>query len=162
MTRPAWWMWCAHEREWTSLVDTLYCAWCGYPLSTTEDAPPVLPLRRGGARGSRIPHDEIMAAHQRHVDGESIRRIAADSHARWGYRSMASAATALTDAFHHLGLPVRTRGGQPGSPGRLVVSGQTATERTYTVRSAVSETAHSSQNGRLPADPQPDVERQAA
>lgn len=58
---------------------------------------------------SLIPDQEARELHARHLAGESLRQLARDRAACWGYRTAASAAEGLRLAWRRLGLPARPR-----------------------------------------------------
>lgn len=105
MTRE---MWCPRCEDWTSLVATGRCAWCGGKLDEQRK-------RRGGWKrpdlaGGKLSDKQLRALHLAHVhQGMSINALAKQIHERVGYRSHHSAAVCISQGWKRLGLRARDR-----------------------------------------------------
>lgn len=100
--------WCPACKEESAISAAGNCLWCGGP--TEERRPP----KRGGWKrpdlaGSRYTEAQLRALHLLHLRGESLNSLAKQTHEKVGYKTHASAATAISREWKRLGLKARDR-----------------------------------------------------
>lgn len=100
MSRPTH-NWCPSCEEESAINGAGECLWCGGPTRRKYQSRPY-------QRGSRYTEVQLRALYAVYEKGRSINRIAAETHAKAGYKTPNGAAFAIGREWRRMGLKLRT------------------------------------------------------